>query len=50
MRLCKYCVSLNILPPTTNTSTNFTEKNDQEKTAKKQKRDNVVAIGLKKTS
>ena len=50
MRLCKFCVSLNIMPPTTNTLTKFTEKSAQEKTAKKQKRDNAVAIGLKKTS
>ena len=50
LHLCKYCVLLNIQPPTTNTPTKFTEKSAQEKTAKKQKRDNVAAIGLKETS
>ena len=40
-------VSLNIQPPTTNASTNFVEKKDQERAVKKRKRDDAVSRGLK---
>jgi len=49
LRLCKYCKSLNIEPPTTNASTNHVDKAAQQKRAKKQKRNSAVAMGLKRT-
>ena len=49
LRLCKYCVSLKIEPPTTNASAKYSEKSAQEKTAKKRRRDHVSKMGLKKT-
>ena len=48
LRLCKYCKSLNIQPPTTNASTNHVDKAAQQKRAKKQKRTSAVAMGLKR--
>ena len=48
LRLCTYCSSLNIEPPKTNASTSFIDKRAQQKTAKKQKRSNAVARGLKR--
>jgi len=48
LRLCKFCVSLNIQPPTTNASTNFVEKKDQERAVKKRKQNDAVSKGLKR--
>ena len=48
LRLCKFCVSLNIQPPTTNASTNFVEKKDQERAVKKRKQNDAVGRGLKR--
>ena len=49
LHICEYCSSLEIMPPTTNASTNFVEKKAQHKNKKKQGQDEIVQLGFKKS-
>ena len=48
LRLCNYCASLKIQPPTTNAAPKHNEKSDQDKTSKKRQREVAVSVGAKR--
>ena len=43
--LCYYCLELEIVPPTSNTSTKFIEKEQQDKASMKRRLDSLISNG-----